>query len=67
MRRSAFRVHGSPLALSKDDDVFVGNEVNGEAVAALFPNEVALEEAAPRDQVVAGDAGEKGDTAFGGD
>jgi hypothetical protein len=36
----------------------VGDEVQGQAGAALFADEVALEEAAAGDQVIVGDAGE---------
>lgn len=45
----------------QDDDVFMRDQVQRQASFALFADEVALEEAAARDQLVLCDAGKQGD------
>ncbi|MFC9472732.1 hypothetical protein ACFTS5_11100 [Nocardia sp. NPDC056952] len=51
----------------QDYDVFVGDEVEQEACAALFADEGALEERAESDEVAVGEVAEEGDAAFDGD
>jgi hypothetical protein len=68
LRRGARQVSWTPGRRPLEhDDVFVGDEVQGQAGGALFADEVALEERPAGDEVVFGDAGEQRDAAFDGD